>query len=102
MVLLAARRPPRGDRGRLVGGAELLEHLGLREGRPPAGPAARRGGEHDWTCLLEQLGLLEQDQAVGTAVRIAGTIIFVYAALRGYACARGSEGPTGTGPVSTA
>jgi len=60
------------------------------------------GGEHDWTYLLEQLGLLEQDQAVGTAVRIAGTLIFVYAMLRGYVYARGSEGPTGTGPVSTA
>lgn len=51
------------------------------------------GGEHDWTYLLEQLGLLEQDQAVGTAVRVAGTLIFVYAALRGYAYARSSEGP---------
>lgn len=60
------------------------------------------GGEHDWTYLLEQLGLLEQDQAVGTAVRVAGTLIFAYSALRGYAYARGSEGPTGTGPVSTA
>jgi hypothetical protein len=54
------------------------------------------GGEHDWAYLLEQLGLLEQDQAVGTAVRVAGTLIFAYAALRGYTYARSSEGPVST------
>jgi hypothetical protein len=58
------------------------------------------GGEHDWTYLLEQLGLLEQDQAVGTAVRLAGMVIFAYAALRGYTYARGSEGLAG--PVTPA
>jgi hypothetical protein len=54
------------------------------------------GGEHDWAYLLEQLGLLEQDQAVGTVVRVAGTLIFAYAALRGYAYARIPEGPIST------
>jgi hypothetical protein len=59
------------------------------------------GGEHDWAYLLEQLGLLEQDQAVGTAIRLAGTLVFAYSALRGYTYARASDSEGGR-PVNTA
>lgn len=42
------------------------------------------GGEHDWAYLLEHVGLLEHDQAVGTLVRLIGMFVFAYAMLRGY------------------
>jgi hypothetical protein len=37
------------------------------------------GGEHDWTFLFGQLGLLEQDVVIGTATRVAGWITMLAA-----------------------
>lgn len=60
------------------------------------------GGEHDWTYLLGQLGLLEHDQTVGQLVRVAGLLIFVYATMRGFTYARGAAPPPAGGAVNTA
>jgi hypothetical protein len=46
------------------------------------------GGEHDWTYLLGELGLLQHDQTVGQLVRVAGLLIFAYAMMRGFSYAR--------------
>src|SRR5438034_8875264 len=42
------------------------------------------GGEHDWNYLLGEAGLLEQDQLVGDAVRLAGALLSLWACLRGW------------------
>jgi len=59
------------------------------------------GGEHDWTYLLSELGLLQHDQTVGQLVRVAGLLIFVYATMRGFTYARRAASPSSDGPVST-
>ncbi len=42
------------------------------------------GGEHDWSYLLGALGLLDQDQLIGTAVRFAGVLALLWSCLRGW------------------
>ena len=46
------------------------------------------GGEHDWTYLLGEVGLLEHDQFVGQIIRFSGVLIFAYSTLRGVTYAR--------------
>ena len=45
-------------------------------------------GEHDWTYLLGEVGLLEQDQFVGQLVRVTGMLVFAYSTMRGLTYAR--------------
>ena len=45
------------------------------------------GGEHDWAYLLDVAGLLEHDQLVGGAVRVAGAVVFAVAVLWGLSTA---------------
>ena len=42
------------------------------------------GGEHDWNYLLGALGLLNQDQLIGGAVRLAGVLVYAWSCLRGW------------------
>jgi hypothetical protein len=42
------------------------------------------GGEHDWALLLERLGLLSRDVAIGRAVAAAGLILFLAALVLGW------------------
>jgi hypothetical protein len=42
------------------------------------------GGEHDWALLLERMGWLESDQALGRAVFGAGVLIYVIAIVAGW------------------
>ena len=61
------------------------------------------GGEHDWNYLLGELGLLDQDQLVGDAVRMVGALLALWACLRGWTYAAESErerdaGDQGAGP----
>jgi len=42
------------------------------------------GGEHDWSYLLGALGLLDQDQVIGIAVRFAGVLVLLWSCLRGW------------------
>ena len=45
-------------------------------------------GEHDWTYLLGEVGLLEHDQVVGQLVRVTGMLVFAYSTMRGLTYAR--------------
>ncbi len=61
------------------------------------------GGEHDWNYLLGELGLLDQDQLVGDAVRMVGALLALWACLRGWTYAAEIErerdaGDRGAGP----
>src|SRR3989442_13581246 len=49
------------------------------------------GGEHDWNYLLGELGLLDQDQLAGDAVRVAGRPLGLWACLPGWAYLVGRE-----------
>jgi len=42
------------------------------------------GGEHDWALLLERLGLLSRDVAIGRAVAAVGLILFLAALVLGW------------------
>ena len=42
------------------------------------------GGEHDWTLLLDRMGLLASDIAIGRAVAAVGLILFVAAFVLGW------------------
>jgi len=42
------------------------------------------GGEHDWNYLLGALGLLNQDQVIGGAVRLAGVLVYAWSCLGGW------------------
>ncbi len=46
------------------------------------------GGEHDWTYLLGEVGLLDHDQLVGQLIRVTGMLIFAYSTMRGLTYAR--------------
>jgi hypothetical protein len=45
-------------------------------------------GEHDWTYLLGETGLLEHDRLIGRLVRFTGILIFAYSTMRGLTYAR--------------
>lgn len=45
-------------------------------------------GEHDWTYLLGEMGLLEQDRLLGQLVRFTGMLILAYSTMRGLTYAR--------------
>lgn len=42
------------------------------------------GGEHDWTLLLERMGVLARDVVIGRAVAAIGLILFVTASVLGW------------------
>jgi hypothetical protein len=42
------------------------------------------GGEHDWAILLDQLGWLERDQAIGRTVWLVGVLLYVIAIVLGW------------------
>lgn len=42
------------------------------------------GGEHDWAILLDQLGWLERDQAIGRTVWLAGVVLYAVAIVLGW------------------
>lgn len=42
------------------------------------------GGEHDWALLLDQLGWLERDQALGGAIFLLGVAIYLIAIAAGW------------------
>jgi hypothetical protein len=42
------------------------------------------GGEHDWTLLLERMGLLARDVAIGRGVAAAGLILFLASFMLGW------------------
>jgi hypothetical protein len=42
------------------------------------------GGEHDWALLLDQMGWLERDQALGRAVYVVGAILYVVSVIAGW------------------
>jgi len=42
------------------------------------------GGEHDWAILLERLGLLARDIAIGRAVAAAGLVLILVATILGW------------------
>lgn len=64
------------------------------------------GGEHDWASLLSQWGWLEQDQAIGGAVYLAGVIWYAVSVVGGWLLLRQPRlepqipaGPSGRSPV---
>jgi hypothetical protein len=42
------------------------------------------GGEHDWAVLLDQVGWLERDQALGRAIFIVGAILYAISVVAGW------------------
>jgi hypothetical protein len=42
------------------------------------------GGEHDWAILLDQMGWLERDQALGGAVFLMGAVLYVISVVAGW------------------
>ena len=45
-------------------------------------------GEHDWTYLLGETGVLEHDQLIGQLIRFLGVLVFAYSTMRGLTYAR--------------
>ena len=52
------------------------------------------GGEHDWNYLLGALGLLDRDQLIGGAVRLAGVLVYSWSSLRGWTYASEPAAPS--------
>jgi hypothetical protein len=42
------------------------------------------GGEHDWAILLDQVGWLERDQALGRAVFLVGAVLYAISVVAGW------------------
>jgi hypothetical protein len=49
------------------------------------------GGVHDWTYLLETVGLLIHDEGIGRGVQILGCLIMAFAAAGVFVYSRGAE-----------
>ncbi|MEP6688379.1 MAG: hypothetical protein ABJC36_08525 [Gemmatimonadales bacterium] len=61
------------------------------------------GGEHDWAILLDQVGWLERDQAIGRVVFLVGAILYAISVVAGWRLLYQREGaePSSAAPGRT-
>ncbi|HEX2781865.1 MAG TPA: hypothetical protein VHM30_20325 [Gemmatimonadaceae bacterium] len=59
------------------------------------------GGEHDWAFILAELDVLRYDDRIAAMIRFAGTAIFAFSILWGYASAAAVRGARASASASS-
>jgi hypothetical protein len=72
----------------------------VRDARTQALPLVG-GGEHDWATLLGNAGWLEQDQALGGAVYLAGVVLYAVAIVSGWMFLPHADSPGAKGRATS-